>query len=302
MTIKDAQEAPANPFQQLITACKNDPKHRTDRNAQIKQRLLNPAFREWQFDEILHNVLKAEKGLVEYIDPRHNLGFWTRPPHHIRELVSDIQREISAVAGSCLWFMPAENLHMTTLEMVSGKKQPDVDEVTAFLQANAPLQELVNYTLTHRARLGRPVVSYDASALALSFLPVFEDAGKMNEAVNDSYSYHHLRRDLYDRVTQSGCQIGARYCVPSAHITIARLVIPVGSTHEEELAALEGNVVKLVERLEDINQELRSNDWKRFGHPSRGEWTVGQEQGLELNKGVAWYGTGEKVLIGQGFP
>lgn len=126
MTIKSAQAAPANPFQQLITVCGNDPvshvrvteqpskltaskkrlqdvyeRHRETRNAQFKERLLNPAFREWQFDEILHNVLKAEKGLIEYIDPRHNLGFWTRPPRHIRELVFDIQREIAAVAGSC---------------------------------------------------------------------------------------------------------------------------------------------------------------------------------------------------------
>lgn len=196
--------------------------------------------------------------------------------------------------------MPPQNLHMTTLEMVSAKTAQDVDQVAAFLQANAPLQELVNYTLTHRARLGRPVVSYDASALALSFLPVFEDTEKTTGAGNGTYSYHHLRSDLYDRITQSGCQIGARYSVPSAHITIARFVVPIGSTHEEELAALGERVVKLVERLEDINQELRSDEWKRFGSPSRGEWTVGQERGLELNKGVAWYGTGERVLIGQG--
>lgn len=196
--------------------------------------------------------------------------------------------------------MPPQNLHMTTLEMVSAKTAQDVDQVAAFLRANAPLQELVNYTLTHRARLGRPVVSYDASALALSFLPVFEETEKMTDAGNGTYSYHHLRSDLYDRITQSGCQIGARYSVPSAHITIARFVVPIGSTHEEELAALGERVVKLVERLEDINQELRSDEWKRFGSPSRGEWTVGQERGLELNKGVAWYGTGEKLLVGQG--
>jgi hypothetical protein len=197
--------------------------------------------------------------------------------------------------------MPPQNLHMTTLEIVSGKTAPDVDEVAAFLQANAPLQELVNYTLTHRARLGRPVVSYDASALALSFVPIFGDVTEKTTG-NGAYSYHHLRSDVYDRITQCGCQIGARYSVPSAHITIARFVIPIGSTHEEELAALDEKVVKLVERLEDINQELRSDDWKRFGSPSRGEWTVGQERGLELNKGVAWYGTGEKVLVGQGIP
>jgi len=196
--------------------------------------------------------------------------------------------------------MPPQNLHMTTLEIVSGKTAPDVEEVATFLQANAPLQELVNYTVTHRAHLGHPVVSYDASALALSFVPIFEDSTEKAEVRSGSYSYHHLRSDLYDQVTQSGCQIGARYSVPSAHITIARFVIPVGSTHEEELAALGERVVKLVERLEDINQELRSNDWTRFGSPSRGEWTVGQERGLEFNKGVAWYGTGEKVLVGEG--
>lgn len=196
--------------------------------------------------------------------------------------------------------MPPENLHMTTLEMMSARTAPEVDELGSFLQAKAPLQELVNYTLTHRARLGHPIVSYDASALALSFVPIASGTGI--EAGDGNYSYHHLRTDFYDLVTRSGCQIGARYTVPSAHVTIARFVVPVGSTQVEELKFISERAAKLVEKIEDVNQELRSDHWKRFGGPSRGEWTVGQERGLELNKGVAWYGTGDAVLIGEGIP
>lgn len=192
---------------------------------------------------------------------------------------------------------------MTTLEMMSARTAPEVDELIAFLQENAPLQDVVNYTLAHRARLGRPIVSYDASALALSFVPITEKMEGESASTDDrNYTYHHLRSDLYDLVTQSGCQIGARYNVPSAHLTIARFTIPVGGDLSKELESLCERAAKLVEKIEDINQELSSDHWRRFGHPSRGEWIVGQERGLELNKGVAWYGTGSPVLTGEGIP
>lgn len=198
--------------------------------------------------------------------------------------------------------MPQENLHMTTLEMMHARTAPEVDELIAFLQANAPLQDIVNYTQTHRARLGRPIVSYDASALALSFVPLTDNLGSEASAEDSSYTYHHLRSDLYSLVTQSGCQIGARYNVPSAHLTIARFTIPVGGDQSKELESLCGRAAKLVEKIEDINLELSSGHWERFGNPSRGEWTVGQEKGLELNKGRAWYGRGTAVLTGEGIP
>jgi hypothetical protein len=92
--------------------------------------------------------------------------------------------------------------------------------------------------------------------------------------------------------------------VPSAHIAIARFVRPVGwsETEPEEASLFRNKAHELVATIEDINQELKSDDWKRFGNPSRGEWVVGQEQGLELMKGRSWYGKGESVLIGEGFP
>lgn len=198
--------------------------------------------------------------------------------------------------------MPPENLHMTTLEMMSACTAPEVDELVSFLQQKAPLQDLVDYTLTRHARLGRPIVSYDASALALSFLPMAANNGDSLKTEDCDYTYHHLRSDLYDKVIQCGCQIGARYTVPSAHITIARFTVPINSDPVRELELLSERAVKLVEKIEDINKELSSTRWERFGNPSRGEWIVGQEQGLELNKGVAWYGTGTAVLRGEGIP
>lgn len=192
---------------------------------------------------------------------------------------------------------------MTTLEMLPARTLAEVNEFESLLKENAPLQDIVNYTLTHRARLVRPIVSYDASALALSFVPAVEDADfKVDGKSKDSYSYQHLRSDLYDIVTEAGCQLEARYTVPSAHVTIARFVRPVGwsENESEESGVFRKRSQNLVATIEDINQELRSNNWKRFGNPSRGEWKVGQEKGLEVMKGRSWYGKGESVIIGEG--
>jgi hypothetical protein len=190
---------------------------------------------------------------------------------------------------------------MTTLEMLPARTLAEVNEFERLLKENASLQDIVNYTLTHRVRLIRPVVSYDTSALALSFIPAVRDTA--GEKSNDSYSYQHLRSDLYDIVTEAGCQLEARYTVPSAHVTIARFVRPVGwpDNETEEPVFLTKRAHEVVAVIEDINRELRSDDWKRFGNPSRGEWVVGQEKGLELMKGRSWYGKGESILLGEGF-
>jgi hypothetical protein len=189
--------------------------------------------------------------------------------------------------------------------MLPARTLAEVNEFEKFLQENTPLQDIVNYTLTHRARLVRPIVSYDASALALSFVPAVEDTDhEVDGKSSNSYSYQHLRSDLYDIVTEAGCQLEARYTVPSAHVTIARFVRPAGWSKKkiEESSISHKRARELVTTIEDINQELRSDHWKRFGDPSRGEWIVGQEKGLELMKGRSWYGKGESVIVGKGFP
>jgi hypothetical protein len=202
-----------------------------------------------------------------------------------------------------LWIVPPDHLHMTTLEIRSELTGPEIDEIASSLGQSGLVQELANYTLTHRARLVKPVISYDTSAIALSFVPAAGEEDRSEySGKDDHFTYHHLRSDLYDIVTQSGCDIVARYTVPSAHITIARFVTPSGlgdgkdSPNEAAKKALQ-----LICEIEELNKELRSNVWRRFGDPSQGEWVIGHGKGLELMKGRTWYGKGDSIVLGEGF-
>ncbi|KAF9249541.1 hypothetical protein DTO013E5_4184 [Penicillium roqueforti] len=285
-----------NQFQQLITVSENDPKrlqlayevHRSNRNALFRSQICQKGFCEWNEDDILSKVLEAEKGLTDYVDPRHNLAFWARPPQHIRDLVYKIQQEIGTLIGPGLWLVPPHHLHMTTLEIRSALRGPEIDEITSSLKMSGVVAELANYTLTHRARLVKPVISYDTSAIALSFVPAAgeEDISDYS-GKHDQFTYHHLRSDLYNIVTESGCPIAARYTVPSAHITIARFIAPGGPKEikPDSPEEFEKKKFQLIDRIEDLNHELRSNMWRRLGDPSQGQWVIGHEKGLELIKG-----------------
>ncbi|KAL3457490.1 RNA ligase/cyclic nucleotide phosphodiesterase [Aspergillus heterothallicus] len=316
MTLPDvgaSQTPTSNPFSQLIIDCNNDPNevqfryetHRSNRNAFHREKLLSKDFSGWQIDEILRKLILAkettatsENGSVpleaSFVDHRHNLNFYARPPKHVRDIVAEIQTELKDVAPS-LWFSPPDFLHITTLEVVSSRTAEDVDALASHLhEKTGTAAKLVSYMDSphHRARLVKPMLSYDTSAMALSFLPA---AGEpTNQLVyDDAYSYHHLRRDLADQILRSGITLGARYVVPSAHVTVARFVSQIESDVE--------SVMRLVERLEKVNAMLREKYWPMEGlMPANGEWVVGQEQGSEMNKGPSWYGGGERVLVGKG--
>ncbi|KAJ5986673.1 Ribosomal protein L44e [Penicillium sp. IBT 35674x] len=230
MTITALQQPTPNQFQRLISACGNDPKqiqdiyedHRSNRNAKFKEILLNPGFRQWQPKEQYVLIGTATEAYCE--------------------LIHDIQQEIADVAGPCLWLAPQDYLHITTSELLNAKKSNEVDDMMAIFQQKLPLEETVNYTLTHSPRLVRPMVSYDATAVALSFVPAAETD-------KDRYTYHHLRRDLWDIVSESGCQLGARYIVPSAHVTIGRYAMPPGADQSKSLDDFSTRVVGLVKKI-----------------------------------------------------
>ncbi|KAJ5178814.1 hypothetical protein N7492_002024 [Penicillium capsulatum] len=177
----------------------------------------------------------------------------------------------------------------------------EVEEAVSYLEDKLCLPELVNYTFTHRSRLVRPVVSYDATALALSFLPAAGEESNAKDSTDDNYTYHHLRRDLCESISLCDRQFGSRYTVPSAHVTIARWALPPGLDREAELNTISQRAPRIVDQIESINRELQSDDWHRFGDPHQGEWWVGQETGLQLNKGRTWYGRDCSVYSGQGF-
>ncbi|PYH95738.1 hypothetical protein BO71DRAFT_350572 [Aspergillus ellipticus CBS 707.79] len=307
-----------NSFDQLILECQDDPTqiqtryeaHRTNRNAQYKAKLLSPEFLGWQVDEILQKLhaQSTDPQAPPFVDPRHNLTLYARPPQHIRELVAEIQQEIRDVAPS-VWFTPSNQLHTTTLEIASCRPQPEVEELVSHLQGSGVVPDLADYTFHHRTRLVKPMVSYDATAMALSFLPAAgEETSAAQTATDDSYTYHHLRRDVSHLVMATGLQMRPRYIALSAHITIARLITQDGfvlKNPEQEAGGIvdRERVAALVERVEKINEKLREKYWPREdgGMPAKGEWFVGQGKGLEFCTGTSFYGGGEAVLTGKGF-
>ncbi|KAE8145475.1 60S ribosomal protein L44 [Aspergillus avenaceus] len=266
-----------NPFDQILTDCRHDPReiqdryetHRSTRNAQFHTKLLSPGFSGWQTDEILYKLAtQATKAPVDdevpFVDPRHNLALFARPPPHLRGLVAEIQASIRDIAPS-IWFTPPGNLHMTVMEMASCRPEAEVEPLVTHLQQSGAVPELVDYTLHHRARLVKPMVSYDATAMALSFVPASGE---------DKYTYHHLRRDLFDRLSVTGLVMKPRYIVPSAHVTIARFTTRDGFTAGADVD--HERVAALVETIEQINQKLRHNYWPQEDGklPVGGEWRV----------------------------
>ncbi|GAB1199855.1 hypothetical protein APSETT444_009214 [Aspergillus pseudonomiae] len=287
------------------------------RNAQSKAKLLSPDFSGWQIDEILRKLhaqgTNAQRdNEPSFVDPRNNFTLYARPPPEIRDLVAEIQADIQDAAPA-IWVTPPDSLHITVMEMASGRTEADIEAFLTHLQESGTIPDLVDYTFHHRTRLVKPILSYDASAMALSFVPAAgEETAVGNQTYcdeGDRYTYHHLRRDLFDRLTATGLLMKPRYIVPSAHVTIARFI-----THDRFIVEDSGpdgvpvvdqeRVAALVERIEQINGKLRQKYWPQENGPmsAKGEWIVGQGKGLELCKGRSYYGGGENVVTGKGFP
>ena len=204
-----------------------------------------------------------------------------------------------------LWLMPLENLHMTTMEI---NHSLTVHEIESLVQALAPSHEsIADHPNTHKARLIKPLVSYDSAALALSFVPASAESlpeGRTPE--DDGYTYHHLRRDIYQAITDTGVVVGSRYVVPSAHLTIARFNSPNVFDGDPMDASVALDVQKRkhwVKEIEMINKWLEAEFWPEEGKLIKpgGEWIVGEEKGLDFRKGTLWYGGGETIYRGSGF-
>ncbi|KAL9109025.1 MAG: hypothetical protein Q9227_006265 [Pyrenula ochraceoflavens] len=200
---------------------------------------------------------------------------------------------------------------MTALEITHSLTLPEIDHLVSIINPHIP--HIANYTTTHRARLIKPMLSYDAAAVALSFVPATTSSDDDQDA---RYTYHHLRRDLWSLCThRAGLSVASRYVVPSAHLTIARFNSPNVfdvSDREDPAPTLDVATRKAwIDEIEEINAWLERDYWPRKGGDegcegkeqirSGGQWIVGEEQGLDCHKGTLWYGGGERVLLGEGF-
>jgi hypothetical protein len=199
--------------------------------------------------------------------------------------------------------MPLENLHITVLEAAHSLTEGEIEELVQTLRSSEDItaSQIATYPLNHPTRLIKPMVSFDSAALALSFVPAAAECSK-TEASTDSdyYTYHHLRRDIFDMVRQTKVPVASRYSVPSAHLTIARFINQNGFTvdGEDGVEKVDASSVKLfIDKIGEINQKLQTEYWPREGAIKEGgEWIVGQEC-LTIRRGRVWYGGGETVTL-----
>ncbi|KAI9697882.1 MAG: hypothetical protein M1820_007669 [Bogoriella megaspora] len=303
-----------NPYDALIEASEYDSdklqaiydKHRRARIEQQKVKLLDPNFQGVTPDPILQKLVypDIEPG---FKDTRNCLVFWARPPQKVRHLISEVQKKLQSILPQ-MWFMPPDNLHMTCLEVTFSRTKDEIAELVKQLSPKAA--EITDYTDDHRARLIKPLLGFDASAFAFSFVPAAgEGLSEGRKLDDDAYTYHHLRRDVYELVKDSGIAIGSRYTVPSSHLTIGRFVTTQDTSKDAD-RGVNANIPdpqkmeEVVRTIEDINRWLQDEYWPKDDEPGikdGGEWIVGQEKGLDFHQGTLWYGDGERVRLGKGF-
>ncbi|KAG7286383.1 hypothetical protein NEMBOFW57_008692 [Staphylotrichum longicolle] len=255
-----------NPYDALINACQGSQAklqalyatHRTTRNAQQRDKFLTSEFNGLNIDQVL---LRLENPDLEpgFKDPRDCLVAHSRTAEEIASLVSSMRPAIPALTG---------------------------------------------LTFTRRSRLVKPMISYDLSAVAVSFLPAAGEevlspplvpapSGDTPHADDDNYTYHHLRRDVFNKASET-VAIASRYVVPSAHITLGRYL----SQKDHETPELRE---RWIQAIEDINKWLEKEVWEVKDGEFIGEWIVGQERGLDARCGKLWYGGGRTIMTGEGF-
>ena len=195
-------------------------------------------------------------------------------------------------------------MHLTAMELVHSCDEEHAAVAVASFRGALP--GLVDFTFSHRTRLVKPLISHDVSGFALTFVPANGETPRSPAPVvpypharpliakGDGYTYHHLRRDLFDAVTAAGAEINPRYNMPSAHITLGRFI----SDIDHETPAMRQ---KWVDTIEEVNDWLQDKVWDRDDCPYIGEWVVGQERGLDCRVGAASFGGGRSVLAGEGF-
>lgn len=200
--------------------------------------------------------------------------------------------------------MPQIKCHLTALEITHSLTSSEITSIINQL-GNSAISTMTNYPLQHRARLIKPTLSYDAAAVALSFLPASgeslastPDPSSRNPrtAQDDAFTYHHLRQSLFVIARSTGVSIDSRYVVPSSHITVGRFITQEDHDTPEKRRAW-------INLIEEVNVWLKEEFWPQEGckRNEDGEWVVGQEKGLDCRRGQLWYGGGETVMLGKGF-
>ncbi len=198
--------------------------------------------------------------------------------------------------------MPQDCLHITAIEITHSKTAEEIEQLVK--QFHDKIPAITDYTFNHRTRLIKPLIGYDASALALSFVPAAgEGLPADRSAEEDKFTYHHLRRELFGLCRDAGIHVESRYVVPSSHLTIGRFIQSKDFTKESGSPDPQ-KMTAFIEKIEEINRWLEKEFWPENNGgeiPDGGEFNVGAEIGLVCRRGKLWYGGGESVHEGKGY-
>jgi hypothetical protein len=213
---------------------------------------------------------------------------WARPDLQTLAIFQKIQTDFKTLVGPALHMIPAEDMHLSIVEISHRHDVPFLRKVHSFLGDHLLLKLLSVISSPEREplRLIKPMLLFDKSGVALSFVP----------AVADN-TYHHLRTQLHTMLLETGMAIDTCYTAPIAHITIARFVddrlfIPCPDwpkTKEEQLHAWE-------DLISAVNRDLRRKYWGE-GNEAAFEWVVGKELGLEAQLGYIKFGRPRRMAL-----
>lgn len=159
-----------------------------------------------RIDEILSTELEAPGS-----DQRGGVNLIVRPPTEVLERAARIQSRLRAVEP-LQYYCPAEDLHLTLVEMGHGRTLPEARRLAQ--RVSAAMGDLLADALPFW--LDCPRLGFDEGGAALNFLPV-------------SDALQATRRSIVERLEKLGVDVQSRYPAQSAHITLMRYTNRLGS-------------------------------------------------------------------------
>jgi len=153
--------------------------------------------------------INIEKELVKELkkpgsDKRMGVNFIARPSPTLLKNIAAIQNKLRQVEPD-QYFYPAEDLHMTVVEVCSSQTQEEASRISSIILNN--MSQITD---------GLPFARVESPQL--KFYP---NAGVINFETL-SPSLENLRKQLRDRLAQAGVPVLPRYISNTAHVTFMR--------------------------------------------------------------------------------
>lgn len=240
---------------------------------------------------------------------------WARPDQRTLAVLQDVQSRLMSLVGPDMHLIPAEDLHLSVIELSHRHTVPFLRDVYAFVGAEL-LGQLLAVTShpNHQPCLVRPLLMFDKVRVAVAFVPaattqlhapdVQQEVQSDVKRLNEEYTYHHLRTQLHTMLLTTGMAIDTCYTAPIAHITIGRFVdnrffspprSPPSITESENvrMEQEQEHMQKWIASVSEVNMDLKERYWgneSREGKEEHFEWVVGSEKSLEVQLGYIKFG------------